>query len=277
MTDTTYESYRNLLFPIAYNMLGSQADAEDLVQETLMKWWAMDHAAITNEKAYLTRALINKCLNFLRDHKKEVVRAATESEAPRETIPFRIEHGFSLSVGVQVLLAKLSPMERAVFLLKDVFGYSHKEIAEMLGISEANCRQILVRARRHMRGEQTRYDVHPDQHEQLYQTFVEVCQGEDLGQLLELLKEDIEIEIMRPAAVYRQNGRLPVAEYLLAEHRRGFDYAWLWLKDLPVLVAYLYGLPVKWIKLEGSPTEIERIEVYEWEMAPKKATLLIQD
>ncbi len=265
MTESIYQSYRETLFPIAYNMLGSQADAEDLVQETLMKWWTMDHSKVEQEKPYLIRTLINKCLNFLRNHKREVVGTATEQEEPAETLPFRIEHGFSLSVGVQVLLAKLSPMERAVFLLKDVFGYSHKEIADMLGITEANCRQILVRARRHMQGKQERYAVEPNHHQELYRKFVEVCEGEDLGELLELLREDIEVEIARPAAAYVPNGRFATAEYLLHEQKQGYEYAWLWLKDLPVLVAYLYGVPMKWIRLMGEAEQISRIEIYEWQ------------
>lgn len=262
MTSLTYQSYREMLFPIAYNMLGSQSDAEDLIQETLIKWLDWDKSNIENERGYLVRTLVNKCLNFIRDRKRENYELPAEKAEHAVHMPFRVEHDFSLSMSMHQMMAKLSPMERAVFLLKDIFNYTHKEIAEILGISEANCRQILVRARKHLKGERPRFDVDREEHLHLYKTFVDVCEGEDLSALLEILKADIALDVIEPAAASTTiQGSLKVAETLLAQHRQGFRYEIMWLKDLPFLVAYLYFKPAKLIRLEGNGEVIERIRI----------------
>ncbi|MEO0582356.1 MAG: sigma-70 family RNA polymerase sigma factor [Bacteroidota bacterium] len=263
MTSLTYQSYKEMLFPIAYNMLGSQSDAEDLVHETLIKWLDWDKSEIENERGYLVRTLINKCLNFIRDRKKENLDLSTEKQDTAVHMPFRVEHDFSLSMSMHQLMAKLNPTERAVFLLKDIFNYTHKEIAEILDISEANCRQILVRARKHLKKSSSRFDVDQDDHQHLYRTFVDVCEGEDLSALLDLLKADIELEVLKPAATTAQTvkGNLQVAETLLAQHRQGLRYKLMFIKDMPYLVAYLYLHPIKYIQLEGNGQEIQRIRI----------------
>ncbi len=265
MTQSILSEYRDLLFPIAYNMLGSISDAEDLVQETMLKWLSLDRAEIDNERGYLVRMLVNRCLNFLRDRQREQigdVEQQAEANHLIDHLPAYVDMGPSLSLGVQAMLAKLSPQERAVFLLKEVFNFSHREIAEMLEISEAYCRQILRRARVHLRQEQQRFDVDPDRHLQLYRTFVEVCQGQDLHQLLELLKEDIEVEISRPAAsAQRLQGRSAVACWLLQQHHPALRYELQWLGQFPAVVVYLYAQPLRRIRLMGTQ-QISQLSVY---------------
>lgn len=258
------EEYQTLLFPIAYNLVRRMDDAEDLVQETMLKWWSLDRSEIRNERAYLVRILVNKCLNFLRDHQREQVSdvAAEYEDLLSEQMPSRLDLGPSVSLGVQAMLAKLSPQERAVFLLKEVFHFSHREIAATLDLSEEYCRQILRRARQHLRAQRERYAVDPEQHEQLFRTFVEVCQGQDLSGLLELLKEDIEVEIARPAAaVSRWQGATVAATQLLRTLAPVTRYRLKWLAGLPALVAYLAHQPVCIIRLDAEGAQITRLQV----------------
>ncbi|GAB4427472.1 MAG: hypothetical protein OHK0039_45830 [Bacteroidia bacterium] len=265
--------YRELLYPIAYNLLGNASDAEDLVQETMLKWLSMEQEEVENARGYLVRTLINKGLNFMRDRKRAFDKA-TAAETGAVSLPGYIEAGPTLALGLLALLEKLNPTERAIFMLKEVFGYSHREIADILGISEENCRQILARARRRLQEDKVRYLVDRQRHEQLYRTFLEVCQGEDLGELLEILKEDIRIDISRPAA-YAGGlpvGRLAVAEYLRHLYRSGWRY------ELVQMGPFTY-LRIRWqdrtagqLWLEGSDTEVAHIALIEgrlasWEIA----------
>lgn len=195
-----YSEYRQLLLPVAKNLLKKEADAEDMVQETILKWIASDTDHVENEKGYLVRTLINKCLNFLRDRKREEIQPEIAPELLVAHPSSWTEIGPELSLSFLIMLEKLSPMERAVFLLKEIFGYSHKEIAELLDISEENARQILSRARRHLKNDRSRFAADPERQTELYHRFVQVCRGGDMNSLLEILREDIELETFAPAA-----------------------------------------------------------------------------
>ncbi|MEZ4826431.1 MAG: sigma-70 family RNA polymerase sigma factor [Bacteroidia bacterium] len=259
MSEPDYIQYRQMLFPIALNMLGKTSDAEDLVQETLLKWLSMNKSGVENVKGYLVKTLVNKCLNHIRDRKKEVAQPEIAPELLADFLPGIIDNSHSLSLGVRAMLEKLSPVERAVFLLKEILDYSHREIADMLDITEEYCRQILTRARRHLREDRARFEVNPEHHLLVYQTFVEVCKGENLSELLHILREDIELDVSQPAAVL--SGRMQVAEYLLGQHRMGLRYEIMWLKNLPAIVAYLFNQPVRIIRLEGNGAEIASIHI----------------
>lgn len=260
MTPTVFTDYQRLLFPIAWNMLGNNADAEDLVQETLVKWLSLQQKNIENVRGYLVKTLVNKCLNFIRDRKRESGKEVEIApELLRNHLPAWIEHAHGLSLGMLALLEKLSATERAVFLLKEVFGYSHKEIAELLGISEANCRQILARARKHLKADRQRFEADPDHHLELYETFVDVVKGGDLGQLLEILREDIDHDVMRPAA--SMGGRVALAEYILTTLPQQAEYHLYLYKGLPLLTIYLLGKPLFHIRLWGTGEQIERIQI----------------
>lgn len=261
MTDVSSFDYHGLLFPIAYNMLRDAEDAEDLVQETMLKWLSVDTPNVQNVKAYLVKTLVNKCLNFIRDRKRAKSHQESFALQPEKvSIPRLIEHGPALSLSMLAMLEKLSSIERAVFLLKEIFGYSHKEIAEILEISEENCRQILSRAKRHLRQNKVRFIAEPERHRRLYETFVEVCQGEDLGQLLEILKEDINLDLSRPAALY--GGRLQVAEELLRWKREGFSFHRRILGGRYAIVLYKDNRPVYHIRLEGDKDGISYIGIF---------------
>lgn len=261
MTDVPNIDYHSLLYPIAYNMLGDVDDAQDVVQETMLKWLSIETPNVQNVQAYLVKTVVNKCLNFIRDkkraHKHQLAIAEDETQV---SIPSLIEQGPALSLSMLAMLERLSPIERAVFLLKDIFGYSHREIAEILAISEANCRQILRRARRHLGQNKIRFIAEPDRHRRLYETFIDVCEGEDLGQLLEILKEDINLDRSRPAAVI--HGPLQVAEYILHWHRQGLQYAYRKIAGgRYALYASQHGIPCYEIELIGDELGISRISI----------------
>lgn len=260
MSTHLFQDYHQLLFPVAYKMLGDAADAEDIVQETMLKWLSIPHRdTIENPEGYLVRTLMNKCLNFIRDHRKKRSDVEIAPELLTDNLPGLIDKQPALALGMQAILEKLTPMERAVFLLKEIFNYSHKEIADLLDLSEEYCRQLLSRARRHLRNDRQRFEAKPEQHLQLYQTFVEVCKGADLGELLKVLREDIRIDISRPAARYQ--GALAVGEMLMRLPHNQIRYEWMWLKDLPVLVAYLFQQPAWMIRLEGHEQSISSIQI----------------
>jgi len=264
LTSHQYQSFREMLFPIAYNMLGSMADAEDIVQETLLKWWSQGKKELENERAYLVRMLVNRCLNFLRDTKREEIQEQPEHPELRDHLPAFIDLGPSLSLGVQAMLARLSPLERAVFLLKDVFGFSHREISEMLDISEEYCRQVLSRARRHLRGHRDRFEVNPDQHHHLFQTFVEVCQGQDIHTLLELLREDIELDIMRPAAHAGAAGivgKQAVARYLMSMLGAGMRMRLISTHGNVQVGIYQGVNPLAWIRGKSEHDQLTQLEL----------------
>ena len=210
MQASAFDEYRQLLYPIALNMLKNPMDAEDLVQETLLSWLSSARSEVANEKGYMVRSLINKCLNFLRKRKYE------EGEISKDLLmdfqPASIDQQDRISLILLLLMEILSPLERAVYLLKEIFGYSHKEIAELLGISEVYSRQLLARAKKYLHAQHPRFDVDSLQHEHLFQTFIKVCEGEDIGQLIEILKEDVALYIN--GAKHAIEGRAKVATTL---------------------------------------------------------------
>src|SRR5262249_48170129 len=148
-----FDANRQRLFSIAYRMLGSVADADDLVQEAFLRWQQTDPAEVRAPRAYLTAVITRLCINHLksaRTHREEYVgpwlpEPLLTGQAPAPGGDGRLAE--SLSVAFLVLLESLSPVERSVFLLREVFDYDYAEIARILGKREANCRQMLRRAR----------------------------------------------------------------------------------------------------------------------------------
>lgn len=195
-TETFYE-YRNLLFSLAYNMLGSVKDSEDLVQDTYLKWMEVQADDVRNTKAYLVKIITNKCINFLNSArlKREKYIGVWLPEpllnynldAPHT----KIESYHALSIGILVLLEKLTPRERAIFLLKEVFAYDYSELAEIFDKAEDNCRQIFRRAKANLGKDTRRFEVDIKVHEKMLNNFLHAISDGSLDDLIELLKEDI--------------------------------------------------------------------------------------
>jgi RNA polymerase sigma-70 factor, ECF subfamily len=202
-----YEDLRPLLFSIAYRMLGSVAEAEDIVQEAFVHYQrALEHDAdVDSPKAYLSAIATRLAIDHLRSARvrRETYVGEwlpepllTDTSAPDAAR--HAEEADSLSMAFLLLLERLSPVERAVFLLHDVFDYGYDEIAAIVGKTEDNCRQLAVRARRHVAEHRPRFDTDRRQREELGRRFFAAVQGGDLDALVEMLAAD--------AVVYGDSG-----------------------------------------------------------------------
>ena len=230
---TDYSEFRPLMFSIAYRMTGSISDAEDIVQEAFLRLTRVlrDGASIDSPKAYLATATTRLSISHLRSarvRRESYVGAWLPEPLVADTDPGpaeRAEMSDSLSMAFLVLLESLSPTERAVFLLHEVFGYDYKEIADITGKSEANCRQILVRARHHIDDGKPRFEASRQQRDEVAQRFYAAAAGGDRAGLLELLAPDV-VAIgdgggKAWAAVRPVNGAQQVARFVLGLFRRG--------------------------------------------------------
>ena len=228
-----YTEYRPLMFSIAYRMTGSISDAEDIVQEAFLRLTRVlrDGASIESPKAYLATVTTRLAISHLRSarvRRESYVGAWLPEPLVADTEPGpaeRAEMSDSLSMAFLVLLESLTPTERAVFLLHEVFGYDYREIAEITGKSEPNCRQILTRARHHVDDGKPRFEASRQQREEVAQRFFAAAAGGDMSGLLELLAPDV-VAIgdgggKAWAAVRPVNGAQQVARFVLGLFRRG--------------------------------------------------------
>jgi len=183
-----FTEYRTLLFAQAYRMLGSAFDAEDLLQETFLHWQRTALATIRSPRAFLTTVVRNLCRNHLQSARVRY-EAPPESSAGLEfTSPSTDERlRESLATALRLVLERLPPKERLVFLLREVFDYEYEEIAKIIRKNATNCRQMLGRARKHIASGRSRFIVKPEQLENLKRQFSRSCNGGDLQSLVVLL------------------------------------------------------------------------------------------
>ncbi|MFJ3876126.1 RNA polymerase sigma-70 factor [Streptomyces sp. NPDC090077] len=190
-----FGEHRRLLFATAYRMLGTVSDAEDIVQDAWLTWNKADRSEVRHPKAYLVRTVTNLSLNRLtsaRATREEYVGPwlpeplLTEPDVAQEQ-----ELAESVSTAMLVVLETLSPVERAVFVLREVFGYSHAEIAGFLDRPEPAVRQISHRARKHVAERRQRFDSDTAEREQITQRFLKACAGGDLNEVLAMLAPDV--------------------------------------------------------------------------------------
>jgi RNA polymerase sigma-70 factor (ECF subfamily) len=193
-----FERYRALLFSIAYRMTGSASEAEDLVQETYLRYQASAGQEIVSLKAYLTTVITRLALDYLKSAR--VTREQYIGAWLPEPILTSEEGGFplagleqqeALSLAFLRLLEALSPPERAVFLLHEVFDYPFGEIGHMLEKSPANCRQIFHRARQALETKRARFEAEPQRQRQLLFSFLSASQAGDMDVLISLLAKDV--------------------------------------------------------------------------------------
>jgi RNA polymerase sigma-70 factor, ECF subfamily len=194
-SNTDFEQHRQRLFDFAYRMLGSVADAEDVVQDTFLRWIEADATKIDSPAAYLTTITTRLALDLLRRRKKEremYVGPWLPEPWTMELNPStHAELADSLSLVFLKLMEELQPIERAVFLLHDVFQYKHDEIATMLGESTDNCRQLLARAKQRMALNRPRHIVDPNRQKQLLNQFLSVCATGEIEPLKAMLYDDV--------------------------------------------------------------------------------------
>ena len=189
-----FASVRPLLFSIAYRMVGSVMDAEDLVQEAYLRWEEAPETEVRSPRAYLTTIVTRLAINHLRSartRRETYVGPWLPEPLVTEHTPDTVELAESLSMAFLVLLERLSPIERAVFLLHEVFDFEYAEIARIVDKTEANCRQLLSRAKKRVGAPDARFEADPAQARRLVQQFTDAAFAGDMDGLLAVLAEDI--------------------------------------------------------------------------------------
>jgi len=184
-----FPSLRPRLIRLAYRMLGSVAEAEDIVQDAYIRWHQADRAAVREPAAYLSRTITRLCLDHLNSARvrRETYVGPWLPEPVLEPEPEEDD----LSLTLMMALERLSPLERAAFLLHDVFGLGFDEIAATLGREPAACRQLAARARKNVRAAKPRYRVPPDEGRRMAEAFFTASRSGDVEALRTLLAEDV--------------------------------------------------------------------------------------
>ena len=248
--EAVFAQHRSLLFTVAYEMLGSVADADDVVQESWLRWREVDHAGVRDPRAYLVRVVTRQSLNRLRSlSRRRESYVGPWLPEPLLTAPDvaeDVELAESVSLAMLVVLDTLSPLERAVFVLREVFGFDHAEIAEATGRSPDAVRQLASRARRHVqeRRPETPADAGT---EQVVASFFAAAAGGDLQQLMDLLAPDVVMLSdgggKAKAALRPITGADKVARFLLGVLATAGEVTVEWrpVNGAPSLVASLGG------------------------------------
>jgi RNA polymerase sigma-70 factor (ECF subfamily) len=253
-----FEEHRRLLFTIAYEMLGSVADAEDVVQESWLRWNAADRADVRDRRAFLVRIVTRQALNRLRTLKRQretyVGPWLPEPLATTGDVADDVELADSVSVAMLVVLETLSPLERAVFVLREVFGYEYDEIARATDRSADAVRQVASRARRHVQARRPRVAEPPDA-QQVTERFLAAADSGDVRALLEVMAPDVVLVsdgggVMR-AALRPIEGADKVSRFLAAIRPPGaeVDLRWTLANGKRAVLLYLDGVldSVVWV------------------------------
>ncbi|MCP2321016.1 RNA polymerase sigma-70 factor, ECF subfamily [Nocardia amikacinitolerans] len=193
-----FQAHRPRLFALAYRMLGSATEAEDAVQETYLRWDGTDRATIRSVEAWLTTAVVNLCRTWLVSARArretyvgpwlpEPVLTADGELGPLETV----EERELVSLALLTALERLNPVERAVFVLREAFGYAHREIADMLDLSEAASQQTYRRAGQRVRDGRTRFVIEPAHARALIQRFLDAARSGEIDELGRMLAADV--------------------------------------------------------------------------------------
>lgn len=195
-----FELARPRLLGLAYRLLGSWADAEDAVQDTFLRWQGSEAGPILNPDAWLTTACTNRCLDVL----KSAGRQRVDYVGPWIPEPLQIEAGVtpesdleraeSLTIAFLHMMERLSPKERAAFLLHSVFGKPHQEVAEVLGLSESASRQLVSRAGRHVQAPNARFVPTPDHQKKVLTAFLAAVESGSTEKLARLLAKNVQFQ-----------------------------------------------------------------------------------
>lgn len=187
----SFESFRRLLLAITYRMLGSVMDAEDMVQETCLRYQAVVPESIRSLKPFLTTVLTRLCLDHMKAaHSQREQYIGPWLPEPLLTEDVALQARDELSMAFLVLLESLSPPERAVFLLREVFDYAYDEIAHILFREEAACRQLFSRALQHITAHRQRFSATPEQQQRILGGFIQAVSQGDVQGLTALLAQD---------------------------------------------------------------------------------------
>jgi len=256
-----FEAHRDLMFAVAYRMLGSIADAEDAVQDAWLRWSAEPRADVASPRAYLSRVIANTALNRLRSARARreayvgpwLPEPLLTDAGPDATE--RAELAESVSLAMLVVLESLTPDERAVFVLREVFGFSYAEIGAALGRSDAAVRQLAHRAREHVQARRPRFEVDWDQQREVTDRFLAAAAGGDIGGLVSVLAPDVTLLTdgggKARAALRPITGAAKVARFFAAIATR--PYMGVQIADMDVADAEINGTPGTLITAGGRP------------------------
>jgi RNA polymerase sigma-70 factor (ECF subfamily) len=219
MTDDPFLTHRSLLFTVAYEMLGSAADADDVVQETWLRWADVDRSAVLDPRAYLVRIVTRQSLNRLRTMSRRreeyVGEWLPEPVLTSPDIAEDVELAESVSIAMLTVLETLNPTERAVLVLHEVFDVPYDEIAEAVGKTSAAVRQIAHRAKQHVAARRPRTAVSREEQQEVVDRFLSAVTGGDVQALLDVLAPDVIVVAdsggLAPAARRPVTGRERVA------------------------------------------------------------------
>ncbi len=227
-----FENYRPLMFAIAYRMLGSAADAEDIVQDAYLRYQAVPPETIVSPKAFLSTIVTRLSLTRLQSAHAQretyigpwLPEPVLTDQDSRSSPTEQLNLHDSLSMAFMVLLEELTPLERAVFLLREVFDYEYAEIAEMVGKEETACRQMLSRAKKHIAAHRPRFKPNREVHRRLLDRFMQAVRTGEMDGLMQLLADDVTLWAdgggkARGAAIHPLRGREVVARFVLASTR----------------------------------------------------------
>lgn len=234
-----FEAYRPLMFSIAYRMLGSLTEAEDIVQEAYLRYQATPPEQIVSHKAFLSTIVTRLCLNHLQSAQTQresyigpwlpepVLTGVDERFAPTQ----HVELHESLALAFLVLLEQLTPVERAVFLLREVFDYEYAEIAAIVGKAEGACRQVFSRAKKHIAAARPRFKPSPEAHRQIFEQFLRAVEQGELDGLMQLLSDDVELWVdgggkVPGAATRPLHGRTAVAGFVFSNAQQAPSGFW---------------------------------------------------
>lgn len=248
---TAFDSRRKLLFGIAYRMLGSVHDAEDIVQEAYIRWERVDPAKVDNPQAFLCTMVTRMSIDLLRSARKQRETyvgewlpepLATEEVSAAENVAL----AESLSTAFLLMLERLNPVERAAFLLREIFDYDYPEVADVIGKSEDNCRQIVRRAKERVQAPTLRFEAQEDARDRLLHAFMSAVQGREVNALVGMLAGDAALYSdhggKASAARRTIRGADKIARFFVGVDTRfrpaHFSYRFTWLNGAPGVIVY---------------------------------------
>lgn len=189
---SVFDEHRNLLFTVAYRILGTAADAEDAVQDAWVRWSSADRSQVADPKAYLVRIVTNLAMDRLRSARvRRETYVGPWLPEPILTTAETTADADSVSMALLMVLENLSPLERAVFVLKEAFGFSYTEIADAVQRTPDAVRQAAHRARSHVQARRPRFRTTRAQHREVTERFLTAAAGGDINSLLQLLAPDV--------------------------------------------------------------------------------------
>jgi len=265
-----FEAHRALLVSVAYRMLGSLAEAEDVVQEAWLRWDRTDQDDIEDTRAFLVRVTTRLAIDRLRHLKARreayVGPWLPEPLATDPDVADEVAQADSVSMALLVVLETLSPLERAVFVLREAFDLPYGEIAEALGSTEPAVRQLAHRARTHVAARRPRYESDPAEHRTVSERFLAACSSGQLSELVGVLAPDVTLVAdgggITPAPPRPLRGAQTVARFLLYGLRASPDDVRIVARSLnagPGLVAFSGGAPLATLVLDSDGGRIAAI------------------